>query len=602
MDDLNRPDPTTSDEVSTMFEQDVAHDADAALEPDGVLESDAAVELEPGPTVAGTGASTPSRRRWMIAGGIAAAAVIGAVAAVAFLGARPMPEAFQYLPANSALVVELRPELPGDQRARLAALLGHFPGFADQSTFSEKLDEALGRLVHDASGGTVDYTTRIKPLLDGPAVAGFGADAMSGTSPQPSGLLVATTNGAVTCDTVFGVTTVTESHQDVEIRTVGSDGACAVDGRFLLLGDLASIRAGIDAYRDHTGLDTNKTFVSARERLEGDQLAVGYIDGASVRATIGGLASTIGLGAVVEQAIPDWVIGGFHVVDDALVLDLQVAPRAAPDLASGVPTEPAASSSRFATMLPADTLALVEVHGAGAFLGRAVAQVPSSPAPGATAGAVENALGTLSGLAPFLSWIEDVGIAVLPGDDVSGALLVRGSDAASVSAGYAQVRNLLTLASIGSDITLQETDHGGVTITTVDLGNIDALLSGLGLDQTLPTTGAQVSFSMAVRDDVLIVGVGNGVIERILDGTSSTLASTAAYRRMEELAGSKDNFGAFVAIDGILGLAESRFLKGDELESYQRDLKPYLEHLASAGGTTIVSTTGGRSRLVIIVK
>ncbi|MEO5918908.1 MAG: hypothetical protein ABIQ17_05050, partial [Candidatus Limnocylindrales bacterium] len=68
------------------------------------------------------------------------------------------------------------------------------------------------------------------------------------------------------------------------------------------------------------------------------------------------------------------------------------------------------------------------------------------------------------------------------------------------------------------------------------------------------------------------------------------------------LVGSTDSFEAFVAIDGILNLAENRFLKDTELEAYRRDLKPYLDHLAGAGGTTIASSTGGRSRLVIIVK
>ncbi|MEO5919004.1 MAG: DUF3352 domain-containing protein, partial [Candidatus Limnocylindrales bacterium] len=532
MDDLNRPDPMTADEDSVVPEQD------ESPEPEAVREPEEALDPAPDPTVPGAAASASSRRRWMIAAGIAAAAGIGAIAAVLILGARPMPEAFRYLPANSALVVEIRPELPGDQRAKLGAFLAHFPGFADQSTFSEKLDETLERLVHRASDGTVDYSTRIKPLLDGPLVAGLAVGSLgSGVDDKahPAGLVVLTTSGASTCDTIFGSTTAAESYRGVEIRhidqAIDRDGGCAVDGRFVLIGDRASIRAGIDAHLDLKGLDTSRTFIGARERLEGDQLAVGYVDGVALRATMSGLASTIGLGAMVDRAIPDWIVGGVRVVEDALVVDIQVAPRPAADLGSGVPTEPAASSSRFATVLPADTLALVEVHGASVLLQRAMAQLEAAPVPGDATGPLQDALGTLGGLSPLLSWIEDVGVAILPGDDVGGVLLVRGSDAASVSAGYAQVRNLLALASIGSDITLRDTDHGGVTITTVDLGDIDALLSGLGLDQALPMTGAQVSFSMAVRDDVLIVGVGDGVIERMLDGASSTLASSPTYRR-----------------------------------------------------------------------
>ena len=78
-----------------------------------------------------------SRARWLIGGGIAIAAVAALLLAAALVGARPLPEVFTYLPADSAVVVELRPELPGDQRQHLGNFLAHFPGFADQTILDQ---------------------------------------------------------------------------------------------------------------------------------------------------------------------------------------------------------------------------------------------------------------------------------------------------------------------------------------------------------------------------------------------------------------------------------------------------------------------------------
>ncbi|MEO7663613.1 MAG: hypothetical protein ABIV26_00685, partial [Candidatus Limnocylindrales bacterium] len=125
------------------------------------LEATSAMDVPPEPAEATEGtAATPaaprSRARWLIGGGIAVAAVAALVLIVSFLGGRPLPEALRYIPADSALVVEIRPELPGDQRQHLGNFLAHFPGFADQSILGQKIDEALGRMIR-SSGAPLDY-------------------------------------------------------------------------------------------------------------------------------------------------------------------------------------------------------------------------------------------------------------------------------------------------------------------------------------------------------------------------------------------------------------------------------------------------------------
>jgi hypothetical protein len=144
-----------------------------------------------------------------------------------------------------------------------------------------------------------------------------------------------------------------------------------------------------------------------------------------------------------------------------------------------------------------------------------------------------------------------------------------------------------------------------VTITSVDIGDLDSLLGTLGLEPGSLDLGqtTRLSFSLAARDDILLVGIGEGVVERILDTSEAdSVGTTPAYRRVVELAGRKTDFAAYVALDAILGWAETNLLNDADLETWSRDLKPYLDPLAGLGAGVITTTTGGTGRLVLTVK
>ncbi len=554
-------------------------------------------------------AAPRGRGRWIAAGIVVIAAIAGTIAAFLILGAKPLPEAFRYLPADSVVVLEFRPELPGDQRQHLGNFLANFPGFADQSSLDEKLDQVLDRLVGQATGGQVDYARQVKPLLAGPVTAGVTADALAhladgGTDAR--GLLVATTNGSVTCDVVFGSSTAGETHREVAIRTVEHDLSCAVDGRFVLIGDAASIRAGLDAQRDHTGLDGSSAFRSARERLSGDQIALAYLDGKGLVGILKDLLPAFGATDTVTSNVPDWLMVGVRVVDDALQVEVQSPPLPAAVMASGVPTAAPPATSAFASLLPADAFGFVEAHGMGANIQRAIARLKGDSSLAETVEQLEAALLTVGGVTNVAGWIEDIGIAGLPIDDAVGAaILVRGTDAAATAGRLAQIRVLLGLASTGSDVTVRDVDHNGVTVTSVDIGDLEAVLGALGLEPGALGLGpaTRLSFSLAARDDILLLGIGEGVVERVLDtAEAASISTTPAYRRAIQLAGSPSDVEAFVALDAILGWAGSHLLEGADLESWNRDFKPYLDHLAGLGGAHITSTTGGTGRLVLTVK
>ena len=77
-----------------------------------VAEPAATHQVEAAPMTAG------SRTRWLVGGGVAVAAVAAIALAASFLAASPLPEVLKYLPADSAVVVELRPELVGRRSTR----------------------------------------------------------------------------------------------------------------------------------------------------------------------------------------------------------------------------------------------------------------------------------------------------------------------------------------------------------------------------------------------------------------------------------------------------------------------------------------------------
>jgi hypothetical protein len=566
------------------------------------------VEPEAAPAVPVQAASVPagrSRLRWVIATVVVAAVALGTFLAISILSAKPLPEALGYVPGDSVVVVELRPDLPGDQQQHLGNLLAHFPGFADQSILPQKLDEALARIVDSASGGTVDYTTQVKPLIAGPVALSVRPDAVGAMQTgRGGGLIVATTDGSATCDTVFGTTTPLDSYRGIELRSISGGETCAFDGRFALLGDQRSVEGGIDAHLDHTGVDGSATFTTARDRLVGDQLGIAYVDVAGIARVGAASAPTAGPEAAVLKALPAWVVAGLRVVDDAVQVEVQSAPVPSGALPSGAPSAAPAGSSAFAALLPSDAFGFVEIHGPNAAIARSLAALEADPTQATAIAQLEQALAAVGGLQNVVGWIDDVGIAAIPNATSVGAVaLLHGTDASATKGALAQIHNLLVLASAGSDITIHETDHDGVTITTVDLGNIDTLLGAAGLPSGTLPSGTRASFSMAADGDVLLVAVGDGTIERVLDTQpSSALAGTSTYGRVIDLAGTPNDVQAFGAVDTILPWVEEHLLTGADLSTFQQDLKPYLDHLAGVGESTTTTSAGVRIRLVLTVK
>jgi len=545
-----------------------------------------------------------SRTRWAVALAIVALAIVGTVGAALLFGQQSAPSALQYVPGNAAVVAEIRLDLPGDQMQHMGNLLAHFPGFADQSTLAAKLDEALGKFVQSASDGKADYVTDLKPWVNGPLFVAALDLADSSTSDGPQRMVIsATTNGAVDCATVFKDQAMThETYKGLDL-VLAADGAtgCVVDGHQALFGDPATVRLALDAKAAGTGMDKSANYQAARSALGGDRLATVYVDGLSIAGLIpkpSGLGVP-GVDGLIGQ-IPPWLMAGARAEDDGFVLDFVTA--AAPTAATGpsIAAMPATHASVIAPLIPGDTLAYLEVQGAGVSLQNLLAQLGSNP----DLATALQMLDGIGGAGEAVGWIDDVGIVISVHDQApDGALLLVAADEAAATSRVASLKTVLALlGSGGSGIEVANTTVNGVAVTTVTITDVGALVPpgtvpGLG---DIPTAGP-ISFSFAAHGKVLFVTLGENAMSAILNtAAGSSLADNPAFKHAATRGLTNARTTIYLGVGATVELAKS-FMTAEQLATYQSDAAPYLDPFEAFLLQATNDATGIQSRMVITV-
>ena len=606
----------------------------ATIEPTAAAPAPAAPAAAP-TTAAPAPGGLAGRARWLVAGGAVVASAVIIAGAALLLGGRPVPEALTYIPADSAVVAELRLDLPGDQLQKVGNLLAHFPGFKDQSTLPQKLDEALTRITTSATKGSVDYTTQLKPWIAGPTFAAGSAAEMAVPAPATAapgasgvgsdkahagaGLIVATTDGTARCEAVIPAaeSPTTSTYQGVTILASG-DGtrACALSGRIGILGTPAHVKAALDAHAAHNGVDTTTAYRAARDALGGDRLATifvskaGLVAGAGDRIAAGSSSPMASLDLQAALAtVPDWAMGGVSAEDDALVGDLVTAPVTIPTpsdaTGSPLPTMPPAHASRTAALLPANTAALVDVHGAGIALRTALARVGSNPTLAPQLDRLDAALAALGGPDALVGWVDDAGIAVIPdGAGVSGGVVLVAADDATATAKVAQLKSLIALAGLGGgQVQTHDESVGGTTMTVVDLGDLGSLLKGVGggtVTVPLPA-GTHVTIAFAAKGAAVVAG-GDAFVRAALGvQAGGSLADSAGYKHALGHAAAENLGEIYVGTGSILGLADT-LIPEAQRASFDTDTKPYLEPFDAIVVTTTLEHGGAHVRLVASVK
>jgi len=549
--------------------------------------------VEPTPRTVGR-----SRTRWAIAGTVALLVVVLSAAGLfALVGSASTSVVAAWAPSDALLYQEIRADLPGDQRQNLGGFLAHFPGFADQSTLDQKLNETLDKLLAQTGRGSQVWTSDIQPWFGGEIGISVSSLPTSATDATPMRvLLVATQKDPVAASAWFSslspVKPASETYESLTLSTFSEAGgptaAMAAIGGVLLLGDIDSVKAAID--RNGTGgLAENASFQAATAEIAGDRVVRTYVDlKGSVDAVLGMAGSSALTAAGFDRSmldrLPGWVAAGGRIESDALIGRWAAPHVAAASGALTIVNTPSAIAGR----IPASTLALIETHGVGAGLTAMLNQLKGDPQLAPSLSQVEQAAGALGGLDKLIGWMGDVGLVVA---DVHGSpsagLVIVPTDAARADTVLTQLKNVASLAGQAVGVTVSDAPYGDGMITTIDLGDAASLLvkaSG-GSPAPFPIAG-RVRIAFTVQRGLVLVGA-DAFVKAVLDVPSgASLGDQARYRNAMDRVGASNRASGFVDLAAVRALVEPLVSTQPGAAGYVTERGPYVapfDVLAFAG-------------------
>jgi len=548
------------------------------------------------------------RLRWGIAGVIVVAVVVataaGAFALSGAAGSKSLTAGSA--PKNSIAFLEVRTDLPGDQHARLADFMSHFPGFKDRAQFDNALDETLNKLTSEVSPD-LRYSSAFKPWMEGEvsiAVADTGSVTPAVLSSDmsykmPAAVAIFALKDRPAAETWVtselsrnAIKTESTAYAGTTLYTTGagvSQGAYAFTEQALLLGTVDGVKAALDT-KTKGSLADNANYQAAMKSLSGDNLARFYVDAKSYisnqldsyNALIGSMfgpgSSPMPTLGVATTALPAWIAGSVRAESDRMVVDVAM-PR---------PTDTGTGNhiSRLASVLPGSTVGAYEMHSIGAQVSKQLDALAAGQA-GVAADSiksVKDALAKIGGI----DWLGD-GVAVVTKDasGYGGGLVVDAADAATATAKAATINNLVVLAGGSLNLTSRNETYKGIGITIIGIPN--------GSD------GKRVELAVAAKDNLLIAGYTDSFVKAVIDTTpGSSLAAGSDYSAVMAAAGANNSASGYVnipALEDQIGQA----LLSSQSSRWTLDYKPYFDHLGGIGyavvdGNTVIL------RLVVMAK
>jgi hypothetical protein len=539
--------------------------------------------------------AVPARSRSGLRWGLAIAGiavVIGASALIVSLaGGRPSPAAaLGYMPTTLGQYTEVRLDLPGDQRQKLAAFLASFPGFKDQTQVEPKLNDVLDRILRLASGGKQTYTTDIAPWFDGQVAVGASVpDPASG--PAMSGvantLIVLSIKDEAKAEAWLSSTApaplTKEPYNGADLWTEGAPdrlkAAVGFTDKAMIVGDVDGVRAAIDT-KGQGQLASDPDFKAAFAQVDRDYVVMTfmktrpYVD--SVLKMIAkaqpGMLEGSQIDETVEGLIPAWQVSTGRFENDAFVGSVAYP-------SSPVGYDAHDRRSELLGHVPPKTILYWETHDVGPVLGTVIGKFRALPEMKGAFGQFDQALSLLGGFDAAMGWWGDVALAVTPGADgtIGGGLLIQPRDKAAADHLITTLRGYLALAGGGAGLNVRDEDHGGTKITVVDFSAAPGMKAG-----SLPK-GYKAEFAIAVGDGVVVLGYGRVFVASVLDaGPGTGLAEDERFTKLLGRVGEENLGTAFADLEAIRGLFEplvQQMAPPEAWSTYQTDVRPYLEHI-----------------------
>lgn len=552
--------------------------------------------------------------RWALALVISALVIAIALAGVVLVtGQAAASRLTGYVPAGSVAYGELRLDLPGDQRQKLGTFLSKFPGFQDQSILDAKLDELLDRTVRAVTQGQQDYSTKIKPWFGGelgftvgqlPDVAAAGS-----ASGARALLIVSVTDGAKArawFDSVDkDMATTTASYNGIDLILAGAGtmkAAFAIDGKVMLVGDEASVRAAIDT-GGAGSFASDARFRTATASVAGDSIGWFYLDSGRYfdwLATQAAKTPGLGLGVTLDEAyrsrIPDWMFFRLQARGDSLAFET-VVPAAAAPIKQGN------RLSAIAPHLPPSTILVAEGRDVGAIALQTVDLYRKNAATAQAFKQVDQTASLIGGFDAILGWMKDGSLVVTRnGTTIDAGLVFLSSDRVAGERLLTTLRSFAVLGGGQSGITVRDEAHGDVTITIVDFGDLRARGINLGIPG-YPLTG-HLEIAFATTADLVVVGVGDTFVKSVLDTTAgSSLADDSRYKGLLDRVGPSNVGSSYVDLTAARELLERLGVDSPtQMATYERDIKPYLLPLDAFVQASVIDGDLYRTTGVLVVK
>lgn len=533
-----------------------------------------------------------ARSRWRWVAALVATVAVIALVVGAFLLAGPRvgtPSLVShYVAADTQAYMELRLDLPGDQRDRVVRFMSHFPGFADPSNFQQKLDETLQQALHTA-GTDFNWTTDVEPWFGGQlavAITTFPGAISSGSMTVVLSVKDRAKLDELVDARLTDMVVIREDYKGQQLVTVRSEASTggilmtfAVTGEALVISDTPDgVKKALDVKAGEVpSLAADDSFLTQQlATFHADRLATFYYDYSPV---IGAMPTRMpGLAAGCLDYMNDLgrirYVGELRAEGDHLALNT----RMQYPTGSNLPPVPANSRSALAEAAPADTVAYMEIHGLGGTIGWIVSQsldCLDTSGLGFNAAQIQQMLGVEP--QKLFDFVIDGAVVVTSQDGKFGGGLVATVDDENVA--RQRVERLLSaariLGAVGGGLTIEDQQHGDATVTIITPAN-------------QPENSLFHSLSVTVTGGKLYLGTGDFVARALDQSAADSLATQPRFRSSLE-AGGLENAGiSYFDIAALRGNIEGMagVIPAADRAHYEAEVKPFLapfDHLMIVG-------------------
>jgi len=519
------------------------------------------------------------RWRW-IAAAIATLAVLALVAGVVFFGARPAAPSLvaQFAPADAAAYAELRMDLPGDQRDKLASFMSNFPGFADPAAFQQKIDDTLANALR-SSGAWLDWYADIQPWFGG-QIGIFSSSLAPTQGTPPSATVVLSVKDRARLDELVAEHTAASGMQqeDYKGQTVWSGSSAnggsrvsfaVTDEAFVISARTEDLKAALDIKSGEVaGLADDQFFVGQLAHMHDDRLALFYYDYSGLLDSMPAASSVVPSSCLANlQAVAAGrLMGEVRAEADHLAANI----RSEFPSGGNLPAAPSNKRSALAESMPAGTLAYMEMRQVGAGIRYLVGELMSCIGSAAPGGFDISQIEQLIGTAPenYFNFLDDAAIALTLTDGRPGGGLVATVDDENVArARVTQLLSMVRLAGgLGGGLTIEEQEHGDATITVISF------------DGELMQQGAapSISISITVAGGRLYLGLDDFVTAALDRAAADSLASSPRLQQALSATGAENSGIIYVDVSGIRRFLEAT-MPMEGRANYETEAKPFLE-------------------------